>query len=78
MKIQKITIKKINQNYLNNLVSVNKKIGSGRKNYQDHYNRILKNVILSKLFSKKIIPLKNNFKIINNKSYMSLISKIKI
>ena len=76
--MQKITIKKINQNYLNNLVSVNKKISSGRKNYQDHYNRILKNVILSKLFSKKIIPLKNNFKIINNNSYMSLISKIKI
>ena len=41
--MQKITIKKINQNYLNNLVSVNKKISSGRKNYQHHYNRILKN-----------------------------------
>ena len=78
MKMQKITIKKINQNYLNNLVSINKKIGSGRKNYKHHYKRILKNVILSKLFSKKIIPLKNNFKIIDNKSYMSLIPKIKI
>jgi hypothetical protein len=77
MKKQKIIIKKINQNYLNNLFAINKKISSGRKNYKHHYNRILKNVILSKLFSKNIMPIKNNFKIIDNKSYISLIPKIK-
>ncbi len=77
MKNKKIIVKKINQNYLKDLVALNKKISSGRKNYKDHYHRVLKNILLAKFFSSKNLPFKNTFKIINNKSYMSLISKIK-
>ena len=74
MKQKKIIIKKIDQNYLKNLLLLNEKISSGRKNYDNHYNRILKNVLLSKLFSNEIMPFKNNFKIIINKSYVAIIS----
>ena len=77
MKFKKITIKKINQNYLINLITKNNKISSGRKNYKQHYERILKNVLLSKLFAKKIIPFKGVLKIKNNQDKMSLKYKYK-
>jgi len=77
MKYNKITIKKIDQNYLIKLISKNKKISSGRKNYKNHYKRVLKNVLLSKLSSKKIIPFKRMFKINSKKFTMSLIYKYK-
>ena len=77
MRYKKITIKKINQNYLINLITKNNKISSGRKHYKQHYERILKNILLSKLFTKKIIPFKDVLKIKNNKDKMSLKYKYK-
>ena len=47
-----ISIKKIDQKYLYNIIRYNPNIGSGRKNYSAHYKRILKNILLSKIYVK--------------------------
>ena len=62
MIYKKFSIKKINQSYLFNLLNKYQNISSGRKNYSFHYKRVLKNIILSKLYKKNIIPNKDFFK----------------
>ena len=51
-KIQTIGIKKINQSYLKKLLINYPKINSGRKNYTYQYNRVLKNILLSKAYNR--------------------------
>ena len=59
MVSRKFNIKKINQSYLFILINRYKKISSGRKNYSFHYKRVFKNILLSKLYTKNIIPNKD-------------------
>jgi len=59
-----INIKKIDQKYLFDFLSSYPKTSSGRKNYSVHYKRILKNIFLSKIYSKNKI-LKKNFFVLN-------------
>ena len=47
-----ISIKKIDQKYLYDILRYNPNISSGRKNYPAHYKRILKNIFLSKIYAK--------------------------
>ena len=56
-----ISIKKIDQKYLYDILKYHPNIGSGRKNYSAQYNRILKNIFLSKIYTKN--------KILNNKNF---------
>ena len=46
------SIKKIDQTYLYDILKYNPNIGSGRKNYSAHYKRVLKNILLSKIYAK--------------------------
>ncbi len=59
-----ISIKKINQTYLYDILKYNPNIGSGRKNYSAHYKRILKNILLSNIYAKN--------KTLNNKNLCRL------
>ena len=59
-----IGIKKIDQKYLYDILRYHPNIGSGRKNYSAHYKRILKNILLSKIYKKN--------KTLNNKNFYSL------
>jgi len=45
-----ISIKKIDQKYLYDILRYHPGISSGRKNYSAHYKRILKNILLSKIY----------------------------
>jgi len=57
-----ISIKKIDQKYLYDILRHHPNIGSGRKNYSAHYKRILKNIFLSKIYAKnKILSNKKLF-----------------
>ena len=47
-----ISIKKIDQKYLYDILKYHPNIGSGRKNYSDHHKRVLKNIFLSNIYSK--------------------------
>jgi len=47
-----ISIKKIDQKYLYDIIRCHPNIRSGRKNYSSHYKRILKNIFLSKIYAK--------------------------
>ena len=47
-----ISIKKIDQKYLYDIIRCHPNIRSGRKNYSSHYKRILKNILLSKNYAK--------------------------
>ena len=53
--MHKISQKKINQKYLEKIINDNPQICSGRKNYDKFYNRILKNILLTKAYSKNKI-----------------------
>ena len=59
-----ISIKKIDQRYLRDIIKCNSNISSGRKNYSIHYKRILKNIFLSKIYAKN--------KTLSNKSFYRL------
>ena len=59
-----ISIKKIDQKYLYDILKYHPNIGSGRKNYSAHYKRILKNILLSKIYVKN--------KTLNNKNLYRL------
>ena len=41
------------QDYLNKIINKYPEIKSGRKNYHDHYIRVLKNTLLTKFFTQK-------------------------
>ena len=59
-----ISIKKIDQKYLSDILKSHPNIGSGRKNYSAHYKRILKNIFLSKIYTKnKTLNNKNVYKL---------------
>ena len=47
-----MSIKKIDQKYLYDIIRCHPNISSGRKNYSVHYKRILKNILLSKIYAK--------------------------
>ena len=70
--MNKIELKKVNQKYLKELLLQYPKINSGRKNYIYQYKRVLKNILLSKLYLKKIIPNKNNILFSENKLFMKI------
>ena len=59
-----IRIKKIDQKYLYEIIRCYPNINSGRKNYSNHYKRILKNIFLSKIYAKN--------RNLNNKNYFRL------
>ena len=59
-----ISIKKIDQKYLHDILRYYPNIGSGRKNYSAHYKRILKDILLSKIYAKN--------KTLNNKNICRL------
>ena len=59
-----INIKKIDQKYLYDILRYYPNIVSGRKNYSAHYKRILKNILLSKIYAKN--------KTLNNKNLYRL------
>ena len=54
-----INIEKIDQQYLYDIIRFHPNISSGRKNYFTQYKRVLKNILLSKLYKKNIIPNKH-------------------
>ena len=59
-----ISIKKIDQKYLYDILRYYPNIGSGRKNYSAHYKRILKNILLSKIYAKnKTLSSKNLYRL---------------
>ena len=47
-----ISIKKIDQKYLHDILRYYPNIGSGRKNYSLHHKRVLKNILLSQMYAK--------------------------
>ena len=55
-----ISIKKIDQTYLYDILKYNPNIGSGRKNYSVHHKRVLKNILLSKIYAKNKTLKKKN------------------
>ena len=59
-----ISIKKIDQKYLYDILRYYPNIGSGRKNYSAHYKRILQNIFLSKIYAEN--------KALNNKNIYRL------
>ena len=59
-----ISIKKIDQKYLHDILRYYPNIGSGRKNYSAHHKRVLKNILLSKIYAKN--------KSLNNKNLYRL------
>ena len=59
-----ISIKKIDQKYLYDILKYYPNIGSGRKNYSAHHKRVLKNILLSKIYTKN--------KSLNNKNLYRL------
>ena len=59
-----MSIKKIDQKYLYDILRYHPNIGSGRKNYSAHYKRILKNILLSKIYAKnKTLDNKNIYRL---------------
>ena len=59
-----ISIKKIDQKYLHDILRYYPNIGSGRKNYSAHHKRVLKNILLSKIYAEN--------KALNNKNLYRL------
>ena len=49
------------QSYLNKITKQYPKIKSGRKNYYDHYIRVLKNILLTNIFEEYIDKTENIF-----------------
>ena len=47
-----MSIKKIDQKYLSDIFRYHPNIGSGRKNYSSHHKRVLKNILLSKIYAE--------------------------
>jgi len=55
-----ISIKKIDQKYLYDILGHYPNIGSGRKNYSVHHKRVLKNILLSQMYAKNKTLKKKN------------------
>ena len=65
MKKKQIKIKINKQHYLNLLINNYPNLKSGRKNYEEQYKRVLKNLLLTKIYSSEKI----NQNIFSNKSF---------
>ena len=50
--LNKISINKMNQYYLIEILKKYPKINSGRKNYKTQYKRVLKNILMSKAYNE--------------------------
>ena len=76
MKVEKI--KRHSQKYLKDIIKKYPTISSGRKNYDFHYNRLLKNLLLIK--ANKNLEKRNSFfkkfKFSNKKKYVYIKYKI--
>ena len=68
-KLLKIKIN--NQEYLDKIIEEHPKIKSGRKNYYDHYIRVLKNILLTKFFVEN----QNNANVMFYNKFNFLINK---
>ena len=78
-RIKTISIKKINQKYLYEILKKYQNINSGRKNYKSQYTRILKNIALSKAYNftlKKNNLIIKNITFIEKKKSISIIFKL--
>ena len=80
-KIQTIGIKKNDQSYLTQLMIAYPKINSGRKNYVSQFNRILKNILLSKAYKLSLKNKNLNFfkssSFEENNKFLSIMFKLK-
>ena len=79
MKKKSIIVSGINQSYFDKILIDYPRIKSGRKNYKKQYIRILKNILLTKLYiesskNKKNI-LSSNILFKKNKNHLKLIIK---
>ena len=76
LDINKMRIKKNNQLYLKKILKENPSLSSGRKNYDTQYLRILKNILLTKMFISGQIYNKKKFckkvDFINNKEFLKI------
>ena len=78
-KIKIFNIKKNNQNYLYKLIKTYPNINSGRKNYKEQYDRVLKNILLSQSYeytSKNNLNFLKKFSLINNNKFLSIKFKL--
>ena len=79
--IKSLKIKINNQIYLNKIIEAYPQIKSGRKNYYDHYIRVLKNILLTNFFEKNIEDTEkvflNKFNFNYSKTYLKINSDIK-
>ena len=75
-KIKPLKIKINNQKYLHKIIREYPKIKSGRKNYYDHYIRVLKNILLTNFFEKNIDDTEkiflNKFNFSYNKNFLKI------
>jgi|TARA_B100001964_G_scaffold241064_1_gene312529 hypothetical protein len=80
-KLNKICIKKIDQSYLFEIIKKNPGINSGRKNYVSQYKRILKNILLSKVYNlsskRKSLNFCKSTSFEENNKFLSIIFKLK-
>ena len=75
-KIKPLKIEINNQKYLHKIIREYPKIKSGRKNYYDHYIRVLKNILLTNFFEKNIDDAEkiflNKFNFSYNKNFLKI------
>ena len=71
MNNNRLKVKINNQKYLKCLIINNPKLTSGRKFYESHYLRILKTLLLIKIYTNKKNNLFNKF-LFTKKKYLSI------
>ena len=75
-KLNKISLKKIDQSYLQEIIKKYPGINSGRKNYKSQYRRILKNILLTKAYNlssiNKILDLNESINFKENNKFLSI------
>ena len=80
-KYNKISIKKLDQSYLLEIIKKYPGINSGRKNYVSQFNRILKNILLSKAYKLSLKNKNLNFfkssSFEENNKFLSIMFKLK-
>ena len=80
-KLNKISLKKIDQSYLFEIIKTNPGINAGRKNYTSQYKRILKNILLSKAYhlssKRKSLDIFKSTIFEENNKFLSITFKLK-
>ena len=75
-KLNKISLKKIDQSYLQEIIKKYPGINSGRKNYKSQYRRILKNILLTKAYNlssiNKILDSSKSINFKENNKFLSI------